>query len=181
MSDESVARIELGYVSKAHGLTGEVEVKLNWAQSRSLAELDEVLVTPRNQPPRSCRVEQVRRTPKGFLLKLEGVEGRIAAEALRGAIVGAYREALPSLDEGEYYLRDLVGAEVVAPDGTVGQIVRVHVYPSVDSAEVELPGGERRELPLLDQWIESVDVESAVVRITDREALIESQQSKKVD
>lgn len=179
MADPVTDRIQVGWVSRAHGLTGEVEVQLNWASSRSLAELSEVIVTSRDGVETIRQVEGVRRTPKGFLMCLQGVVGRTAAEALKGSTIGAPRSALPQLEPGEYYLRDLVGAEVIAPCGSVGKIVAVHVYPSVDSAEIELPTGEHVELPLLDEWVDSVDVEAAVLKLTTRDGLIESEQRKK--
>lgn len=178
MAESTEDRIQIGWVSKAHGLSGEVEVQLNWASSLALSKLEEVVVTSKKGVACTRKILQVRKTPKGFLVCLEGVTGRTAGEALKGSLIGVPRSALPELGTDEYYLRDLVGVRVVAPDGPVGKVVEVHVYPSVDAVEIELPGGRRTELPLLDEWVESVDIAKGELRIITRDGLIESEQKK---
>jgi len=49
--------------------------------------------------------------------KLDGIETREQALALKGATVSVEREALPEAEEGRYYLADLVGLEVVNEQG----------------------------------------------------------------
>ena len=49
--------------------------------------------------------------------KLDGIESLDQARALKGAPVSVAREALPEVDEGHYYLADLVGLEVMNEQG----------------------------------------------------------------
>jgi 16S rRNA processing protein RimM len=166
-------RVEIGRVAKAHGLTGEVGVKLHWSHSEILFSVDEVLVELGGQE-RVIPIERARATPKGVLLKLAGVDDRTQAEALRGARILVQRSALPELGEGEYYLSDLVGFGVVAPDGEIGEVVEVRVHPSVDSAIIRAPDGRLLEQPLVDAWLEEVDLEARVLRLSTREGLVEA-------
>lgn len=166
--------LRLGRVVRAHGVTGELEVRPDWAESRGLLEVAEVFLEAPSGELERRAVRARRRTPKGILLALEGIDSRDDAEARRGHLVRARREALPSLGEGEYYLSDLVGVAVTAPDGLVGTVVEVQMYPSVDALVIEAPSGERFEQPLLDEWLAGVDLEARQLSLSSRDGLIEA-------
>jgi 16S rRNA processing protein RimM len=121
----------------------------------------------------SHRVLSARQTPKGVLLRLEGVSDRDAAEALSGATVSVPRTDLPPLEQGEYYLCDLVGLEVSGPSGAVGRVIEVQMYPSVDAIVIEAPSGEHLEQPLLAEWLERVDVPGGCIALRSLDGLLE--------
>jgi 16S rRNA processing protein RimM len=165
-------RVEIGRVAKAHGLRGEVGVKLHWSQSEVLLSVDEVLVADQGGE-RAMQIEAARPTPKGVLLKLAGIDDRTAAEALRGASISVLRSTLPEAGAGEYYLSDLIGARVDGPDGTIGEIVELRVHPTVDSAIIRTPDGRLLEQPLAEGWIAEVDLEARVVLLASTDGLME--------
>jgi 16S rRNA processing protein RimM len=136
-------RITLAAIAGAHGVKGEVRLKLFTDSLASLSEHDQVLV---NGTPR--RLLHVGGTAKSPMARLEGVADRSAAEALRGTLIEIEREALPALDEGEYYHSDLIGLACVdhtgAPIGTVGAVEN---FGAGDLLEVELEGGKKSLIP----------------------------------
>ncbi len=170
--------IRIGRVTRAHGVTGELEVRPDWEHSRGLLEAREVVLEALSGALEAHAVRAVRQTPKGILMVLEGITDRDAAEARRGNAVRVSRELLPALAEGEYYLCDLVGARVDCPDGHVGVVAEIQMYPSVDSIVIEAPDGTRFEQPLLDEWIESVDVGKRQVALSSRDGLIEEPKAR---
>ena len=113
------ATVEVGIVARPHGVRGEVRVALHWDGSDALGSAPEVLLRLPRRGERRLAVVQARKVPKAVLLRLEGVESRDDAELLRGARVLVPREAMPALGPGEYYLCDLVGAELRGPEGPV--------------------------------------------------------------
>jgi 16S rRNA processing protein RimM len=116
----------------------------------------------------------VRRTPKGVLLSLQGVDDRDAADERRGCVVLVPRAALPELAPGEYYLSDLIGARVLAPEGAeLGTVTEVQMYPSVDAIVIQSASGERWEQPLLDEWIARVDLTEGSIVLASDGGLIE--------
>ncbi|MBX3127120.1 MAG: 16S rRNA processing protein RimM [Polyangiaceae bacterium] len=165
--------VEVGRVSRAHGLQGELRVVPFWAQSRALLEVAQVLLRLPDGSERTHRVSRARAANKAVLLALEGVDDVDAAAALKGAVVAVERAAMPPLGPGEYYLSDLVGAIVNAPDGEVGRAVAVVTHPTVDVLVIELSDGRRVEQPLVEHWIDAVDLERGVVQLASREGLIE--------
>lgn len=167
------ATIRVGRVTRAHGVTGELEVRPDWEESRGLLAARQVLLEAEDGSYEQRDVRTSRRTPKGVLLALVGVDDRDAAEALRGRTVRVSRELLPRLGAGEYYLCDLVGASVQAPDGPVGTVVEIQMYPSVDALVIEAGDGSSYEQPLLDEWIAKVDIPARQVELVSRDGLIE--------
>ena len=62
---------------------------------------------------RSYALQSMRLQGKGRVIKLTGVDGRSAAEAMVGSFVGAPRTALPKTGPDEFYWADLIGLRVV--------------------------------------------------------------------
>jgi len=169
----SVDALRIGRVTRAHGLKGELEVRLDWPDSRSLLEAPRLLLSLADGVTQSHSIAGKRQTPKGILVRLEGVGDRNAADALCGATVSVLRADLPPLQEGEYYLCDLVGLGVSGPAGTVGRVIEIQMYPSVDAIVIEGPNGERFEQPLLGEWLERVDVPGGLIVLRSLDGLFE--------
>jgi 16S rRNA processing protein RimM len=178
--------IELGRVSRPHGLRGEIEVRLHWPESTALLEATRVVLSAPtgSVEQRVCRIRQARPTPKGVLLSLHEVADRTTAEQLRGWSVSLEREVLPPLEEGEYYLCDTVGADVFGPDGEhLGRVVDLRLYPSVDALLIALDSGGHAEQPLVDHWVSEVDVAArrVVLAATDGLLDVSDETTAKVD
>jgi 16S rRNA processing protein RimM len=95
-----------------------------------------------------------------------------AADRLRGASIAVPRGELPDPEQGEYYLADLVGAQVRTPEAHLGEVVEVRVYASVDALVIRTSQGQLVEQPLAEPWIQSVDAASGVVHLTSDEGLV---------
>lgn len=154
-----------------HGLRGELKVRLHWQGSTALSEVESVQLGE-GALARPYQVEWARPGPHGVLVKLAGIDDRDAAASLKGAPLAVSRSALPPLEPGEYYLSDLVGAQVVGPDGPVGEVVEVRTHPSVDCLAVRLPDGRVLEQPLSAPWIEAVDTQTGRVVLSSTEGLV---------
>jgi 16S rRNA processing protein RimM len=163
----------MGRVARAHGITGELEVRPDWEHSRGLLAAAEVTLESESGALEVRRVLSSRQTPKGVLLRLEGIDDRDAAEARSGNVLRVARDALPTLKDGEYYLCDLVGAKVASAEGPIGEVVEVQMYPSVDAVVIEAADGARFEQPLLDEWLARVDVAGHEIVLASRDGLIE--------
>lgn len=164
--------VEIGKVARAHGLRGEVRIQLHWEGSDTLDRVSSLVLERRGKEKREYRVRSRRRANRAYLVLLEGVEDRDGAEALRGATVSVPRSALPPPGEGEFYLSDLVGAEVRGPDGRIGEIVEIRVHPTTDTAVIRLTDGKLAEQPLVEPWLVRVDVTLGVVELSSTDGLI---------
>jgi 16S rRNA processing protein RimM len=139
-------RITLAAVAGAHGIKGEVRLKLFGKGVSGLSTHERVHVGGTERG-----LISVREAGKGAVARFEGISDRSAAEALRGQLVEVERSALPPLAEGEYYHADLVGLAAVERDGTeVGTVAAVENYGAGDLLEIALNSGQRSLIPFRD-------------------------------
>lgn len=143
MSDGGGRRIALAAIAGAHGVKGEVRLKLFSDSVESLSRHARLQVGGSD-----LRLVTIRAAGKGAVARFEGVGDRSAAEALRGLLVEVDRSALPPPAEGEYYHIDLIGLAAVDRAGAaVGTVVAVENYGAGDLLEIEAEGGRRSLIP----------------------------------
>jgi 16S rRNA processing protein RimM len=107
---------------------------------------------------RPRRIERRAGTDARPIVRLEGVAGREAAEALRGRPLLVARDA-PALGDGEWWADELEGCAVVDGAVRVGVVRRMLALPSCEVLEVERSGGGELLVPLVRDAVRSVDVE----------------------
>ncbi len=160
--------VGLAEITRPHGVRGEVRVRLYNSDSELLPLQGEVLLRPASGDERSARVDSMRGADAGHLIaKFRGVDDRNQADLLRNAEVCVPREAFPLLEDGEFYVCDVIGARVVGPRGELGHVLELVSYPTADVLVVKtaLPEAATVELPLIDDFIEQVDAEHHEVRV----------------
>jgi len=136
-------RIALAAVAGAHGVKGEVRLKLFSDSVESLARHEKLQVGGAER-----RLLAVRDSGKTAVALFEGIADRAAAEALRGSLVEIERSALPPLEDGEYYHADLIGLPAVDREGNaLGTVVAVENYGAGDLLEIEVGDGRRSLIP----------------------------------
>jgi 16S rRNA processing protein RimM len=162
MSNEPKADelVELAAVMRAHGLNGELLLKVFNPESELLFGLERVFVRDRHGAIREQVIESTHQHGSHVLLALVGVQSREQAEDLRGALMCVRRDALPALADDEYYFVDLVGS--IARDASgqeLGKVVDVIDYPSVCCFVIETKDG-RVEVPYTDRYVLELDAKA---------------------
>ena len=136
-------RVALAAVAGAHGLKGELRLKLFADSTESLARHSHLYVGGRE-----VAVRDVKDGGKTAIARFEGISDRSAAEALRGQLVEIDRNKLPPLDEGEYYHADLVGLPCADEGGrSLGTVAAVENFGAGDLLEIERADGKRSLIP----------------------------------
>ena len=152
-SPATVKRIALAAVAGAHGIRGEVKLKLFGDGIDSFAGQPSLTVGGK-----LLKLKDVRAGNKTAIARFEGVDSREDAEALRGSLVEIDRLALPPLEAGEYYHSDLVGLDCVDGDGTsVGSVAAIEDFGAGELLDVEKPDGKRSLIPFRDGIADLVD------------------------
>jgi len=96
--------------------------------------------------------------------KLAGVDSPEQAQELKGTPVELDRAALPALEEGRYYLGDLIGLEVLnEQDERLGVVTRTYSNGVHDVVEVE--GDRTRLIPWVAAVIKAVDLQAKQIRV----------------
>jgi 16S rRNA processing protein RimM len=98
---------------------------------------------------------------KGLIIaRIDGVEDRNAAEALRGTRLYVERAALPPTAEEAYYHTDLIGLEAVGMDGApVGEVKALYNYGAGDVIEIQRRDKDLLLLPFTKAAVPEVDLE----------------------
>ena len=149
MSDKPLT---LAAVTGAHGVSGEVRLKLfgeGVDALKAIASFNEGTLTLRK-----IRSDNT----GGAVARFAEVKDRTAAEQLRGTALSVSREALPSLDEDEFYFSDLLDLAVVTDTGdAVGRVCAVENFGATDIVEIEKPDGKKFMVPLTRQAVPGWD------------------------
>jgi 16S rRNA processing protein RimM len=158
--------IPLAEVARPHGVRGEVRLKLFNKDSDMLLDRDEVLVRLPDGEEHEVSIDRARRADDAILMKLYSIDDRDRADELRGALLCVKRRDFPALEDGEFYVCDAKGARVVFEGQPVGTVKDVQNYPTVDVLVVKASdGGKDWEVPLIDVFIDSLDVAAGVVAL----------------
>ena len=137
-------RITLAAIAGAHGIGGEVRLKLfaesleSFKKHKSFEVGEQVLT-----------LKSVRQTGKMPVARFAEITDRNGAEALRGTELTVARTELPPLADGEYYHIDLVGLPCVTENGEpVGKVIAVENFGAGDIIEIRKTDGSDFMVPV---------------------------------
>jgi 16S rRNA processing protein RimM len=171
MRQPELRYLAIGRVIRAHGLRGEVSVRV-------LTDFPERFETTAwvylgNEFEASpYRLQSFRWHKQNVLLTLEGVTNRTQAEHLQGQLVQVPLEEAVSLPAGSYYLYQLIGLKVQDATGKVlGTIKDVLETGANDVYVVECEGQELL-LPAIPDVVKSVDIATGIMVVHLMDGLI---------
>jgi len=156
--------ITIGVVTAPQGVRGVVRVLPLTDFPDRLLNLKRVfLLLGESRTER--RVERASPHSRGlFLLKLEGIGDRNAAEALRGAEIQLPRGEAAPLPEGAFYVFDLVGCEVQLLSGErVGELVDVLTTAANDVYVVRRDEGGEVLIPAVRHVVKAIDIDAGKI------------------
>lgn len=159
MSDSLV---EIGYVRRAVGLDGRVEVALNSGDISRLREGTRLFVGSS-----SMDVAKASRGRKGlFNVWFEGVTDRDSADLLRGLALEIPETEIPVLPEGTYYHYQVIGLAVVDADRRpIGNVAGIMETGANDVYVVARPSGDEILIPVTPTTIKEVDIVEGVITV----------------
>ncbi|MFH1864786.1 MAG: ribosome maturation factor RimM [Candidatus Eisenbacteria bacterium] len=152
--------IEAGAITRPHGIKGEVVVDLARDLLEVVTESLELRVTGRGGGESILTVERARDHKARKIVKFEDVETVEDANALRGSTVWLTREQIGPLAEDRWFVADIVGIDVYTDeDEYLGKLAEVMHMPANDVYVVR-DGEKEILLPVIDEVVKSVDLDS---------------------
>lgn len=166
--------VVIGEVIKPHGIRGEFHVA-NHADSPLLYTPGaRVWFRAPGKPERPVNILSCRPHQGRLLLTIEGVADRDAADGLRGMEVVVRAEDMPELDEGEVYLHEIVGYDVVLLDGSkVGVLESFMDIPGQDVWVIRGPDGKEILLPAHAETVPEIDATARKITINPPPGLLD--------
>lgn len=135
LSQVPQGRIALAAIAGAHGVAGEVRLKLFGEGVTALSRHSQFNA---HVSGGALTLSKIRDDNKGgAIARLSEVTTREQAEALRGTLLTVSRDALPALSDDEFYHADLIGLAVVTDAGdAVGSVIAVENFGATDVVEI---------------------------------------------
>ena len=182
--------VEIGRISQSHGVKGELKLQIetdaDLAEHYLRANTVVFIRRPNRLTPRPIRVIQCRRQEGSlYLLALENILTRQAADMFRGYTLYIRKADRPSLNSNEYLVRDLVGLNCSVNSRIIGHLQGV-VLPndlceSVSTAakmhallEIKLIGsGKLTLLPFVPSIVTDVNLESKIIYLDPPDGLLD--------
>ena len=161
--------LEIGQIVNTHGLRGDVKV-MPWCDDPEVFhELAYVLIDNREYEIEKSVIHK-----NMVLLKLEGINHINDAESYRNKVLYVPREELGDLPDGTYYICDLLGCDVETDDGrNLGKIRDIIKTGSNDVYVVEDDAKNQTLVPVIDECVKSVNIETKRIIITPLKGLLD--------
>ncbi len=156
--------LRIGVVTTTHGIRGEVKVFPTTDDPKRFKKCDEVILVTR-EGNLTLHVEGVKFFKNIVIVKFKEFNNINEVEGFRKCDLMVTRENAIPLEEGEYFLCDVIGAKVIREedDSTIGEIKQVIETGANYVFAIETPEGKEVLFPVIDECIKSVDVEEKLV------------------
>ena len=173
-----MVRLLIGRVGRPHGVRGECKIVPDAEDADRYVGLERLFVGHSSVEAAEYGILSLRRqlTRRGpiMLVRLRGVTTPEQASGLSGMAVFAAREDLPPLEEGEFFVHDLVGLEVrTYANESVGTMKEVWPAPASDIYVVARPGMKDVLIPAVPAFIECVDLARSRITVRPIEGMLE--------
>ncbi len=160
-----VSEMQVGVITQTHGIKGEVKVFPTTDDAGRFKKLKKVFLD-NGRERLELEIEGVKFFKQYVILKFRGYDSINDIEKYRGAALYIRREQAVSLQKDEYFIADLIGAEVVTEDGAhFGTIRDVLVTGANDVYVVTRDDGSEALLPAIRECVRKVDIERGRVTV----------------
>lgn len=165
-------RLEVGQIVNTFGVKGFVKIYPYVDDVRRFDDLKNVYVTIKKED-QVLEIEEVKYHKNMVLVKFKGIDDMDSAERLRNAYVEIDRKDAIPLEEGQYFIVDLLGLEVYSDEGSLlGKLNDIFNTGSNDVYEVKDELGKTILLPGIPEVIKEVDLENGKIIVHILEGLI---------
>lgn len=143
-------RLTIGKIFNVHGIRGEVKVLPLTDDVSRFSTLKNCFIGDRE-----FKVKKTRLNKKHVIIKLEGVDDRDSAERFKNRYMEVDRKDSVPLEEGEYFIEDLKGIDVIDEEGNLlGTFSDVITNAAVDVYVFDIDGREQMIAALEENVIE---------------------------
>lgn len=152
--------LEIGQIVNTFGIKGMVKVKPFTDDIKRFDELKTVYVE-KNSNQTEYEIEEVKYHKGMVLIKFKGIDKVEQAEMLRNSYLTVSRDSVEELEEGRYYIVDLLGLEVYTDEQILlGTLEDIFNTGSNDIYVVKDKQGKQILLPAIQDVVKQIDIEN---------------------
>ena len=157
--------LRVGVISSTHGIRGEVKVFPTTDDVNRFNQLKDVILDTGKEYI-NLEVQNVKFFKNMAIVKFKGIDDINDIEKYKGKDLLVTRENAIPLEEGEYYVFDVLGSKVVTEEGTeLGELKEILATGANDVYVVKTAQGKEILIPSIPQCILDVNVEEKVVTV----------------
>ena len=161
--------LRVGVITTTHGIRGEVKVFPTTGSPERFESIEKLVLVSKKEEL-ELEIERVRYFKNLVILKFKGIDNINDIEKYKGAELYVDREHGDKLDEGEYYIADILGMKVYTEEGELlGEVRDVIETGANDVYAVKREGKKDLLIPAIKSCVLSIDVENEkmTVRLLD--------------
>ena len=158
----------VGVITSLHGLKGEVKVFPTGEEPERFRLYRTVMLGKEGDSEESYvafSLEGIKQAGKQLVLKLSGVDSPEQARALLKREIYIPREQAVPLEEGEYYIPDLLGCRIVEEDEELGVLTDVLKTGANDVYVCRSADNKELYIPVIPECVRHVSPEEGIIRV----------------
>ena len=164
--------LEIGQIVNTFGIKGFVKVNPFVDDILRFDDLEKVYIR-RNKEIKELQVEEVKYHKNMVLVKFKGIDKVEDAELLRNFYLEVDRENAIELEEGEYFIADLLGMNVLTEENEeLGKLEDIFNAGSSDIYVVKTDAGKQILLPAISEVIKEINLKENKIIVHLLEGLI---------
>ena len=155
--------LEIGQIVNTFGIKGMVKVKPFTDNIERFDELEKVYIENK-KGKKEYEIEEVKYHKNMVLIKFKGIENPEDANLLRESYLLVDRANEKPLEEGTYYIVDMIGLDVYTDENEfLGKLEDIFNTGSNDIYVVKNELGKQILLPAIDDVLKEIDMENRKV------------------
>lgn len=156
---------EIGQIVNTFGIKGMVKIKPFTDDINKFDKFKKIYIKKENTK-KEYQIEEVKYHKQMVLMKLKGINTPEEADLLRGSYLIINREDEEPLEEGEYYIIDLLGLEVYTDENVLlGKLEDIYNTGSNDIYVVKDELGKQVLLPAISDVIKNIDIKNKKITV----------------
>ena len=165
--------LQVGVITSTHGLRGEVKVFPTTDDVNRFKELKEVILDT-GKEKLALEIQGVKFFKQLVILKFKGIDHINDVEKYKNSTLLVTRENAVKLEEGEYFIADLIGLKVISDENVDLGLLKEVLFTGANDVYV-IEGQDKKEilLPAIKECVLNVDLEKAVMQVHIMEGLLD--------
>ncbi len=162
--------IEIGKVVNTFGIKGELKIVSESDFVDYRYAVGKTIFLKMRNSLKEVKVSSYRIHKGNILITIDDLKDINLVEPYIGCDVLADKDDVPPLEDGEFYVDDMVGLDAYDEnDKLLGKVVDVILIPYNDLLEIELLDGKKVLIPYVDEYILDLKEDRIIVKLLEVE------------
>ena len=152
-------------IGRTHGLDGYLRLYPLSGEIEHLMKLEEVVIRLRDGSEKKVIAESIRMVSGDALIRFRGYDTPEKARVLAGGVLLIERSQAPELDEGEFYVADFYGLDVISDGVKAGTIEDTSEGAQAIMLHIRCNDGCIRLVPYLPVFLSHPDFDKGTIEL----------------